>query len=162
MKTTFLRSERMLPRLGLVVAMLVALSGCTVKLISNYDEQTDKEVTAFQKKVESFLVKLEGLDGSPECTYDYHKSFYEDAKVEVSSIQVRAAALPQNAITTEQVDLLSRSLGSLEELHKGKIKKGIGKNCISKDEIQPLRESFNTSFTAILKLELAKKRGEAR
>lgn len=137
--------------------ILVALSDCTLKLISSYDEETDKAVMALQRKVETFLIRLEGLDGSPECTYDHHKAFYAGAKVEVSAIQVRAAAIPENEITIEQVGLLSKSLGSLEALHKGKLKKG--RNCFSIEEIEPLRQSFNASFTAILKLELAKKRG---
>lgn len=145
-----------------VLCALLMLSGCTVKFISSYDEQTDKSVTALQKKVETFFVKLEGLDGLPECTYDHHKTFYEEARVEVSAIQVRAAAIPQNDITTEQVGLLSKSLSSLEQLHQGKAKKEKGKNCPSREEVQPLRDNFNTSFTAILKLELAKKRGESK
>jgi hypothetical protein len=142
--------------------ILIVLSGCSVKLISNYDEETDRSVMALQRKIETFLVRLEGQDGSLQCAYDHHKTFYADAKVEVSSIHVRAAAIPQNEITTEQVMLLSQSLGSLEELHKIKAKKGPGKNCISAEEIAPLREGFNSSFISILKLELAKKRGAGR
>lgn len=142
-----------------IVLILVVLSGCTVKLISSYDEETDRSVTALQRRVETFLVRLDELDGSLDCTYDHHKAFYAGAKVEISAIQVRAAAIPQNEITTEQVALLSKSLGSLEELHKIKAKKGPGKNCLSKEEIEPVQEGFNASFTAILKLELAKKRG---
>lgn len=140
-----------------IIFIFAALSGCTLKLISSYDEETDKSVTALQRKVETFLVRLEGLDGSPECAYDHHKAFYAGARVEVSAIQVRAAAMPENDITTQQVKLLSESLGTLEKIHKGKLRKG--RNCFSVEEIQPLRENFNASFTAILKLELAKKRG---
>ena len=140
-----------------IIFIFAALSGCTLKLISSYDEETDKSVMALQRKIETFLVRLEGLDGSPECKYDHHKAFYAGAKVEVSAIQVRAAAMPENEITIEQVGLLSESLSTLEKLHKGKLKKG--RNCFSIEEIEPLRQGFNASFTAILKLELAKKRG---
>lgn len=135
-----------------LLAAAIALPGCAVKLISSYDETTDKAVTALQKKTESHLVSLESLEGLPECKYDKHKAFYNEAKVDVSAIEVRATAVPKNEITTQQTQLLARSLESLEKLHKIA--------CLSKDQIKPLRSSFNSSFTAILKLELAKRRGE--
>lgn len=134
------------------LALTVVLSGCAVKLISSYDETTDKTVTALQKKTEAHLVALEAVEGLPECKYEKHKQFYDEAKVDVSAIAVRAAAIPKNEITTEQTVLLSKSLESLEKLHKIA--------CLSKDQIAPLRTQFNSSFIAILKLELAKRRGE--
>lgn len=132
--------------------IVLLISGCTVKLISSYDEVTDKNVTALQKKTESHFVSLESTEGLPECNYKYHKKFYDEAKVDVSAITVRAAAIPQNEITTEQTELLSKNLENLEKLHKIA--------CLSKDQIAIVRKNFNSSFTAILKLELAKKRGE--
>jgi len=143
------------PRLVLGAVFLglaSALSGCSVKLISSYDETTDKAVSALQRKTEAHLVALEAVEGLPECKYEKYKQFYEEARVDASAIAVRAAAIPKNEITTEAVTLLAGSLGSLEKLHKIA--------CLSKDQIAPLRTQFNTSFTAILKLELAKRRGE--
>ena len=130
----------------------LALSGCSIKLISTYDETTDKTVTALQKKTETHLVALEAVEGLPECKYDKHKQFYDEAKVDISAITVRAAAIPKNEITTEQTVLLLNSLKGLEKLHKIA--------CLSKDQIASLRTPLNSSFTAILKLELAKRRGE--
>lgn len=145
--------SRLGPILGVVVLGLsLAVSGCSIKLISSYDETTDKTVTALQKKTEAHLVALEAAEGLPECKYEKHKQFYDEAKVDVSAIAVRAAAIPKNEITTEQTVLLSSSLDGLEKLHKIA--------CLSKDQISPLRTQFNSSFTAILKLELAKRRGE--
>lgn len=40
--------------IGLFLAVLLGLSACTVKLISSYDEATDKAVTKLQRKVETF------------------------------------------------------------------------------------------------------------
>ncbi len=147
------RSSKSLLCFGALLITLAAfLPACSVKLISSYDEATDKAVTALQRKTEAHLIGLEAVEGLPECKYEKHKSFYDEAKVDVSAIAVRAAAIPQNDITTESVALLANSLGSLEKLHKIA--------CLSKDQIAPLRLQFNTSFTAILKLELAKRRGE--
>ncbi|MBK7674566.1 MAG: hypothetical protein IPJ27_07215 [Candidatus Accumulibacter sp.] len=148
-----IRLTRLRPSLGVaILTVAFAISGCSIKLISSYDETTDKTVTALQKKTEAHFVALEAVEGLPECKFDKHKQFYDEAKVDVSAIAVRAAAIPKNEITTDQTVLLSSSLESLEKLHK------IG--CISKDQIKPLRTQFNSSFTAILKLELAKRRGE--
>ena len=147
------RLTNLRPSLGIVIlTMALAISGCSIKLISSYDETTDKTVTALQKKTEAHLVALEAVDGLPECKYEKHKQFYDEAKVDVSAIAVRAAAIPMNDITTDQTVLLSKSLESLEKLHKIA--------CLMKDQIAPLRIQFNSSFTAILKLELAKRRGE--
>lgn len=137
-----------------LVCTLTILSGCSVKLISSYDETTDKAVTALQKKVEIFFVTVESQEGLPECEYKNHKKFYEEVKVDISAIEVRARAIPDNEITIEQVELLKGSLTNLELLHKI--------SCLSKDQIEPLRIAFNSSFTAILKLEFAKKRGESQ
>ncbi|MFA6465259.1 MAG: hypothetical protein WCT30_05840, partial [Desulfurivibrionaceae bacterium] len=101
-----------------LVATALVVSGCAVKLISSYDETTDKTVTALQKKTEAHLVALEAVEGLPECKYEKHKQFYEEARVDVSAIAVRAAAIPKNEITTEHTVLLSQSLNSLEKLHK--------------------------------------------
>jgi hypothetical protein len=143
--------------------MMILLSGCTITQISSYDEVTDKAISSLQRKVESFLIKLETKDGLPECTYKENSKFYSEAKVDLSAIKVRAQAIPKNEITIEQIQLLDNSLNDLETLHKYKDKKSQKENklyCISKDEVAPLRIGFNSSFTAILKLELAKKRGE--
>ena len=141
---------------ALLVAALV--SGCPVQFISLYDEQTDKAVTALQRKVDSFLVRLEGQSKPPECSHENHRRFYEEARVDLSGIQVRAGAIPQNEKTVEQLALLASSLGSLEKLHRLKSPQAA---CMDADELAPLRINFNTSFTAILKLELTKKRQAA-
>lgn len=134
------------------LAVMLALSSCTVKLVSGYDETTDRAVTDLQRKTEAHLVTLESLEGLPECTYENHKQFYDEAKVDISAITVRAAAIPKNDITTQESQLLGSQLENLEKLHKIA--------CLSKDQITLVRTHLNTSFTAILKLEFAKRRGE--
>lgn len=136
------------------------LAGCAVKFVSSYDEQTDRAVTELQKKFESFFVRLEGLNGLPECSYDHHQAFYQEAEVDLSSIRLRASAIPQNDITIEQVGLLADSLEKLEEIHKSKGEEDSGAKCMTGATIEPLRSNFNSIFTAILKLELGKKRGD--
>jgi hypothetical protein len=131
---------------------LIIGTGCTVKLISTYDEKTDIAVTDLQKRMETLFLSLESLEGLPECAYEYHAAVYRDIKVSVSAIEVRAKAIPENDITIQQIELLKENIDLLEQLHK--------MSCLTKDQIEPLRINFNSGFTAILKLELAKKRGD--
>lgn len=83
--------------------------------------------------------------------------------MDLSAIEVRAKAIPQNDTTVKQLVLLNDSLNLLEKLHKLKDKKSQSSGelrCFSPDELLPTRNALNSSFTAILKLEFAKKRGE--
>jgi len=131
--------------------LLIIVSSCSVKLISSYDEITDKTVTQLQKDFETFFITIECLD-KPNCEYENHKRFYQDAKITISSLAIRANAIPKNSLTIKQIEILKNSLDNLEKLHK------LG--CLSVDQIKDLRNSFNVIFTAILKLEIAKKRGK--
>ena len=149
------RTPTLSPRhfpIGLFLIVSLGVSACTLKLVSSYDEVTDKAVTDLQRKVETFLVSLGTEQGQPACAYSNHQTFYREARVDVSAIRVRAAAIPQNELTVEQLRLLDDSLDKLEQLHQ------IG--CPSTEQLKALRTAFNASFTAILKLELAKKRGQ--
>ena len=132
--------------------LVLILSSCSVQLVSDYDEETDKNVTALHEKVETFFVSLEDKTDEPECTYESNKSFYQEVHVATSALEVRAKAIPKNDITLQHIALLDNSFEKLKELHL------LG--CIGSEQIPLLRSDFNTHFTAILKLELAKKRGE--
>lgn len=137
---------------------VVLMSGCaSVKLVGDYDKQIDEGVTALQKDTESFLVKLEGSaekDDEKVEGYDNHKEFYEKAKVQISSLRVRADASERNSLTVRMLDKLKNNMERLEKAHSSS-------EGIKKAEINELfRPGFNTQFTAILTFELAKKRGE--
>ena len=157
---------KVIPALSVVSFLFIAVltaSGCAVKYISSYDELTDKNVTQLQRKTESFLIDLGTKDGLPECSYQNNANFYTETKVDLSAIEVRAKAIPQNDTTVKQLFLLNESLNLLEKLHKLKDKKSQSSGelrCFSPDELLPTRNALNSSFTAILKLEFAKKRGE--
>ena len=130
----------------------LALSGCTVKLIADYDPKTDEAITQLQRKFETFFVNLESQVGTEKANYDNHLDFYKEIKVDVSAIKLRASAIPENEITLNQVALLEENIGLLEEFHKDGITDVAG--------IEVPRDDFNTALSNILKLELAKRRGE--
>ena len=137
-------------RLSFLLIFVLLLSGCTLKLISSYDEKTDNAITALQKEMTQFFLTVESQAGLPECKYRNHNQFYQQAKIALSAISVRVQAIEANELTIEQVELLQDSLSSLEQLHQ------LG--CFTTDQVTNLRNNFDSSITAILKLELAKKR----
>lgn len=123
--------------------ILIFSIGCTsIKLIADYDKQIDSTAMAFQKNVEMHLIKLERNIGTDSSSYENNIDFYDEAKVESSSIKVRAAALPKNELTLLQIDLLIQNFNNLE-----KIMNWGWRGMISLS----LRKSFNTGTTAILK-----------
>lgn len=147
--------ERKLPVLTITVWLagcLILLTGCTVKLIADYDSKTDEAVTELQRKFETFFVNLESQVGTEEADYENHVQFYKDVKVDVSAIRLRASAIPKNEITLKQVSFLEENIKLLEDTHK----EGIAHI----DVIKVPRDDFNTALSSILKLELAKRRGE--
>lgn len=101
--------------------------------------------------MENHLTTLESQLDTSDADYNNYVEFYRDAKVDLSSLSVRAAAQGKNDITVKQLDLMSDNLSLLEKAHK----EGLQHN-----DIPPIRNAFNVGATAILKLELAKKRGE--
>lgn len=134
---------------GCVLAL--CLSACApVQLLAPYDEQTDKALTALQRDLETFFVRLQGQIGLPEADYDNYREFYQRLLVDVSAIKLRVSALQRNEITREQVDLLEENIVLLQSIHQ----EGISDYALVED----LRREFNAAIEAILTLELAKQR----
>jgi hypothetical protein len=129
-----------------------------MQMVSKYDDQTDANVTVLQKKLDTFFVNLKN-ESYPDCSYSKNKSFYDDVKVQLSGIQVRANAIPNNNITIQELDALSKGISGLEKNQKLKDNDNA---CLNPAIIDADQTMFNSMFTAILKLEIAKKRGEAK
>lgn len=137
--------------------LAVALSGCTVAFISYYDESTDKAITELHRKLETFFIALDARLGTPAAVHEVWKDTYHDLRLSMSALELRVNALPMNSITQEQAGNVKRNIDLLEQLHKT----GFGGNIeAQRAVIAAVRQDFNTSLAAILKLELAKKRGE--
>ncbi len=139
-------------RIYLIALLLIslALSGCSgIRLVGEYDEQTDKGITALQKDMEVFFVKLESVEGEMAASYKSTSSFYGQTKVAISSLRIRADALERNSLTVRMLDRLQTNFDALAVDHK---------EGINKQELPLYRGGFNSQFTAILTFELAKKR----
>jgi hypothetical protein len=141
-------------KIYIIISFLVFIyGGCTsIRLISDYDEITDKKVNELQEKVVNHFVKLERVIGTDEAKYQNYIDFYDGVKVDLSILEIRARAIDKNDIIIKQLSLLKQNMMDLEQLHK------IGFKSVS--EIIPMENAFNSAFSAIIKLIIALKRGE--
>ena len=135
---------------GLVLAILLAVGGCSLVSISPYDSSADKAITKLHKQTAEFFAEFTKAD-ELGCGYSHHLPFYQNSKVSMSSLLVRARAMADNNLTVSQLELLSSSYVNLAQLHQ------LG--CFTSAQVNELWVSFDASFSAILKLELAKKYG---
>jgi hypothetical protein len=149
MKMKLERTPRILFWFALVWNL--ALAGCvSVHLIADYDAKLDAGVTELQRKTETFLVKLERAGPKPEGRYEANIAFYDEVKVDLSALQVRADSVALNKQTSEQLSLLRDSFNQMEKIHSEK-------GTLSPLVIAETRKQLNHQFTAILTLEVAKK-----
>lgn len=155
MPTGSRRVARRLVATGFVVAMWLGAGGCSsVRFLSEYDEVLDVGTSDLQRRVETFLLDMESKAGTTAGEYTANRAFYDAVQVEHIVLRTRAQAVPDNALTVEQLDLLGASFDKLRELHQ----RG-GANGLPREVVEPARTALTTQFVAILRLELAKKRG---
>jgi len=136
---------------GLALASLLSLSGCSLVAVSPYDSSADKAITKLHKQTAEFFAESTKATDELGCGYSHHLPFYQNSKVSVSGLLVRARAMADNSLTVSQLELLSSSYANLAQLHR------LG--CFTPVQVNELWVSFDASFSAILKLELAKKYG---
>lgn len=141
---------------GIALAALIACAGCgSVRFLSDYDAVLDAGTSDLQRRVELFMIDMEAKAGTVAGEFATNRAFYDALRVEHTVLRSRAQAVPKNELTVEQLDLLGASLDKLRELHE----RG-GANGLPHEVVEPARTALTAQFVSILKLELAKKRGE--
>jgi hypothetical protein len=146
---------------ALILVAALALAGCQVRLISDYDPQVDAAVMQLHRKVEAFLLQIQAAAAStlPEAairrSYAANEAFYRDVQVDLASIRLRAESTPHNDLTIEQIALLTASIEDLRQLHER-----AGDGGLRPEVITPARLAMQSHFGSIITLELAKQRGE--
>jgi len=141
--------------LGGALMLLVGLTGCTVTLLSAYDPGTDQMTTALQRSVADHIEAL-AVEEAPACLYENYRAFYRQQHVDVGALELRVNAIDRNQPTIVQVSELKSALSRFELLHQAASDR---KRCQSPAELQPAASGLNSTFGAILKLEIAKQRG---
>lgn len=139
-----------------LVLLLTVVSGCSIKLISDYDELIDRYATELQSKIETFLIKMERLAGTGEGGYAANTGFYDELHGTLTTLLLRAETIEDNQIVAEQIILLQANLENLRKLHQMQGEKGL-----TKELVGPMRIAFNTQFKAIVKLQNQLRRGES-
>lgn len=137
-----------------ILSTLLVLAGCfPVKLIGDYDDTIDKGVTDIQQKTELYMAKLNSTPTTP-----IDQSFYDGAVASLAVLKTRASALAQYDLISQQLSLLQSSFDTLQQLDKltpRPIKVGVDKTTVFTSALA----AIETQVGAILKLELALKRG---
>ena len=144
--------RRLRPGPSRVVSLLIlplVLSSCTIKLISDYDEQIDTAATELQQSMDRHL---SALKTATDRSYAPHVDFYVEYGVAVRSVRVRAASHEKNRISIEQYDLMLENLETLRALHESQ-------DTLSDGFIDTVIDQFNLAWTTIITLEVAKRRG---
>lgn len=135
--------------LAILCVVVGIFSGCTLKLIGDYDDTIDKGVTDLQQKTEVYFVKLQSAPATP-----YDQSVYDDLDARLAVLKSRAAALPQYGIITEQVANLKSQVDKFQQLDR------ISPRPLSTIIVTAPESAIAISVESILKLELALKRGD--
>ena len=129
------------------------LVACKVMLIGAYDPVTDQSIQHIQNETMTMLVKMERNFDNHEPAknnYEYFREKYEDLAGEIESLKIRCQAIPKYELILEQVNLLQANLQDLEKYHKTGFK--------SKEELEPIKKAFESSFSAMIVMQNALKR----
>lgn len=132
-----------------IITLLLFVSCSSIRLISEYDSITDQKVTELQQDFAQYFVKMERIIGTDAARYENYLPFYDNMKVNISTLRIRANAFDKNEIVIKSINLIDENISNLESLHK------LGFKNIS--EIIPIKNAFESSFTAIIKFQLALK-----
>lgn len=140
----------------LALAIFV-LSACTVQWVSQYDEKTDDAITKLQKTTTGFFEDLK-FKSEPDCFYsrndDAYKAVYVDARALLARTRAVDGGQGLNDRTVFQAEEFIRAFDDIRNTHE---KRGDSK-CISAPTIENAQLLMDQSLTAMLTLELFKKR----
>jgi hypothetical protein len=162
-------------KLLILLSGLILLQSCTtIKLISSYDEVTDRYLTNLQQSVSNFIDTLEQFSGTEKAAFSKHQNTYNVLDQQIKQLEFRVASIPGNEKTIDIVhnirlnilgsgelsDSTNNSAGgsSLKDLHLlNDQNKNFGP---SKAVLEIARRNIDQTISAALTLELAKKTGE--
>ena len=137
----------MIPRF--LIISLLFFSCSSIRLIQEYDSISDNKITSLQEKTSKFFVKAERQIQQSQFSYDSFINFYDDVKTDINVLLVRSRAIQKTDIIQKQLNSLLIQINTLEELHKKKIR--------SIEELEPIKNAIENSFTAIIQLQIALK-----
>jgi hypothetical protein len=133
-------------RRALPTALLLFAGACEVELVARYDPAIDLGCLGLHRNMDVFLA------GDAAAAYEDCTGFYDQYELEVRDLRFRARCLERNELSVQQFDNMLESVAQLRALHRA--------GPVDPAAADALREMFDVSWSAIRKLELAKKRGD--
>ena len=127
--------------------IFLCLVGCSISLISKYDEVIDKGITDFQKKMDLHLIQKQRNPILP-----FSEGFYDSLIVDLQLLETRANCVPKNSKTSEIISSLIDEVKLIDVEDKAAKEKA--------PYYQDAESTVDQMCGQALKLELAKKRGE--
>ena len=142
----------------------ILLAGCAgARLISDYDEVTDKSLMTIQQKTDDFIETLLKQSGTNKA-FSKHQAFYSDIAQELRRLEFRVNAIPKNDKTIDLVKKIRLAIlgegnctaegNSLRDLHCTPANKVRGPSATA---LAICRLNVNQTISAALGLEIAKK-----
>ncbi|MGY2185206.1 hypothetical protein D3C81_103480 [compost metagenome] len=151
-----------------LVLALSWLSGCVMlPSVSQYDEVTDKQLTALQQSTDDFIVKLATETNPKARTYQANQTFYVDTDKQLRHLEFRVDSVPDNTQTITLVkDIRTLILGSGQCSPEGTSLKDL--HCMPSNQIKgpsaqslvAIQRQINIAISAALKHEIYKKQAD--
>ena len=128
---------------------MLLLPSCALQLVSDFDQQSLKQMELVAKKVNRLFIKLSYL--SPEQR-NYHqvKSSYMDVDVELQALKTRQQLRPLNELTLKQLNIIISLWQQGRDRHKSA-------NTVSDFLLKRHQKQYNRMFVAMIKGEESKK-----
>jgi hypothetical protein len=123
------------------------LIGCSISLISKYDEVIDHGITDFQKKMDLHFIQKQRNPTSP-----FSEGFFDSVMIDLRLLEKRASFAPKDSETTISIRSLIDQVKTIESIETDNREKS--------KFYERSQTTIDRDCNEILKLELAKKRGE--
>lgn len=135
-------------RFGVLLAVALALAGCQIRLVADYDQPTYEEILKLSKKVDQFYGNL--LERAEEQrAYAQYSAQYVDIESDLRALVTRNQSRPLNKESTK----ISETILELWQKYKAAHQKTNGYKTALADLD---RKRFHRLFTAAASAEIAK------
>ena len=83
------------------VSLVLALSGCAVKFVEDYDVVLDQGLSDYQGEMAAFMARMAALSGAPEGKYEAPdvQAFYARTSAELQTFVERAEAIDSSGLS---------------------------------------------------------------
>ncbi len=146
---SLLQKSAQMATLGLLVTLLLNVTGCAVKFVSDYDPAVKEEIIRVAKEVDQFWGALLDTDRA-QRSYDNFAEQYNQIESDIRALVMRNEIRLNNAESTRQAQIALELWSEDRALHKQN-------NNFSDFEAKNHRRQFTRLFTTMAKAEEAKK-----